>query len=200
MAQNPSIPEPDGFPSWVPDPELGRPGATDPVWRKVVARVEELTRGMFARFPRLGRFVDVEDVVQNSLLRLFAACRQFRPTSRRHFYALTAQLIRRELLDLTRHYYGPRGHGMNLADVGGGERGHHLPDQTADAADLERAAAFHEAVERLPVQEREVIGLMYYHGWAQAEIADLFGVSVRTVQRWQESAAARLRQAVPPNG
>src|SRR5262249_57031017 len=116
-----------------------------------------------------------DDVVQNSLIRLLAAFREVRPNSVRHFYALTNELIRRELLDLAKRYYGPRGHGTNLAEVpvGEGEGEHAPPAAEPAAADLERLAAFHEAVAALPVLEREGIGLAYYHGGTQAQIAEL---------------------------
>ena len=47
-------------------------------------------------------------------------------------------------------------------------------------------------VERLPVEEREVVGLIYYHGWTQQQVAELLGVSERTVRRHWVSAVARL--------
>jgi RNA polymerase sigma-70 factor (ECF subfamily) len=189
-------PDTDELVFWVTELQHGRADAAEPVCREIMARVERLARVMLKRFPRVGRFVDAEDVVQNCLMRLLAACRQIRPTSRRHFYALTGELIRRELLDLTKHYYGPHGHGTNLVDVavGEGEREYPPADPTSDLTDLERAAAFHEAVGKLPAREQEAIVLMYYHGWTQAGIADLFRVSIRTVQRWQESGIAHLRQ------
>jgi DNA-directed RNA polymerase specialized sigma24 family protein len=65
----------------------------------------------------------------------------------------------------------------------------------ADAAELDRLAAFHEAVERLPAEQREAFGLIYYHGWPLADSADLLGVSVRTVQRWPADALEERRRA-----
>jgi RNA polymerase sigma-70 factor (ECF subfamily) len=184
---------------WVMELQAGRPGAAEPEFRKIMTRVERLAQAMFKKFARVGRFVDVDDVVQNSLIRLLAAFREVRPISTRHFYALTNELIRRELLDLAKRYYGPRGHGTNLADVPVGEgEGEHAPPAADPTADLERLAAFHEAVAGLPVIEREVIGLAYYHGWTQVQIAELFGVSVRTVQRWQLAATAALKGQAEP--
>jgi RNA polymerase sigma-70 factor (ECF subfamily) len=61
---------------------------------------------------------------------------------------------------------------------------------------LERWTAFHEAVERLPAEEREVVGLVFYHGWAKVQIAELFGVDERTVRRWWRSACVRLNEAL----
>ena len=47
---------------------------------------------------------------------------------------------------------------------------------------------------RLPAQEREIVGLIYYHGWSQAQVAELFQVNVRTVRRWWESALVKLHR------
>jgi RNA polymerase sigma-70 factor (ECF subfamily) len=181
---------------WVMELQRGRPDAAEPVFAKILTRVERLARGMFTRFPRVGRFVDVDDVVQNSVIRLLNAFRTVRPTSTRHFYALVNTLIRRELLDLAKHYYGPRGHGTNLSPgaIGDGDGEYPAPAAPADDEDgLERMAEFHAAVDGLPVEQREVIGLTYYHGWTLAQVAELFGVSVRTVQRWQDAARETLR-------
>jgi RNA polymerase sigma factor (sigma-70 family) len=49
-------------------------------------------------------------------------------------------------------------------------------------------------VECLPAEEREVVGLVFYHGWTQAKVAELFQVSERTVGRRWHSACLRLQQ------
>ena len=41
----------------------------------------------------------------------------------------------------------------------------------------------------MPAEEREAFSLTFYHGWTQAQIADLFGVDERTARR-------RMRRAV----
>ncbi|MFO0851564.1 MAG: sigma-70 family RNA polymerase sigma factor [Gemmataceae bacterium] len=183
---------------WVTELRAGRADAAEPQFRKIIARVEQMARHMFRRFPRVGRYVDVDDVVQNTLIRLLRTMQEVRPESTRQFYALTTELIRRELLDLAKHYYGPRGEGTNRAAVAVGEAiGEHTPAAPEPTADLERLAAFHAAVERLPVEQREVIGLTYYHGWQQDAIAELFQVNVRTVQRWYQDAKASLQAELP---
>ncbi len=184
-----------GLLGWVGELAAGRPNAAEPTLRKVVAKVEGFARASFARFPRVGRFADVEDVVQNTLVRLLAALREVRPTSTRHFYALANQLVRRELVDQSRRLYGPRGAGTRTAPVALGDGDGQVAPAVAGPGhpDLDRLAWFHEAVEKLPAEEREAVGLTYYHGWGQQKIADLFGVSVRTVQRWLEGATEKLR-------
>ena len=37
-----------------------------------------------------------------------------------------------------------------------------------------------------------------YHVWTQIQMADLFGVSIRTVRRWLEGATVKLRAEVGP--
>jgi DNA-directed RNA polymerase specialized sigma24 family protein len=39
-----------------------------------------------------------------------------------------------------------------------------------------------------------VVGLTFYHGWTQAEIAALFGVSERTVRRQWQAGCLQLNK------
>ena len=56
---------------------------------------------------------------------------------------------------------------------------------------LECWARFHELVDTLPEEEREVVQLLWYEGMKQSEAAAVLGVSLATLKRrWQ---AARLR-------
>ncbi len=186
-----------GLHNWIGELQAGRPGAAEPEFLRILCRVERMTRTTFRRYSRVGRFVEPEDVVQNTLLRLFAALRQIRPASMRDFYALVNTLIRRELIDLTRRYFGPQGSGTRVAarPLGEGDADQ-LPPGVSPEADIDQLTAFHETLEKLPVEEREVIGLAYYHGWPQTQIAELFGVSTRTVQRWHEAGVAQIREAI----
>jgi RNA polymerase sigma factor (sigma-70 family) len=144
----------------------------------------------------LGESVETDDVLQNALVRLLRALREVRPESMRHFFALAAEQMRRELLDLARHYYGPHGHGAHHASHGPQDdtegAGPEPADRGDDSDELERWCQFHREVERLPAEEREVVGLVFYHGWTQADVAELFGVSERTVRRRWEAALGKL--------
>src|SRR4051794_2268895 len=181
---------------WLDRMRAGDASARDELIRGFQGRLELLARKMLRRDPRVGRWADAEDVLQNALLRLLRALESVRPDSTRGFFGLAAEQMRRELLDLARHYYGPGGEGANHESVGprpGESRPG--PDPSAPDADpegLERWYRFHEGVERLPAREREVVGLVFYHGWTQARVAELFGVDARTVRRWWESALVEL--------
>jgi len=60
---------------------------------------------------------------------------------------------------------------------------------------------FHEAVDHLPAEEREVLALRFYHGWTQGQIAELLGVTERTVRRsWNRAClmvTERLKGKLP---
>jgi RNA polymerase sigma factor (sigma-70 family) len=190
-----------GLLTWVSELQAGNPDAAEPEFRRILSRVERMTRNAFKRYARVGRFVEPDDVVQNTVMRLLNAFRAVRPQSTRDFYALVNELIRREFLDLTRRYFGPNKQGTHLGDVQLGEGdGEYMPPGLAPDADVDQLAAFHEVVAKLPAKEQEVIGLAYYHGWKQSEIAALFNVSTRTVQRWQDDAVARIREALALDG
>src|SRR5207237_232028 len=132
----------------------------DELLRRAWRRLEQLACKMFRRFPSVRRWVDVDDVLQNAALRLLRALEQERPASTRGFFGLAAEQMRRELIDLARHFLGPQGEGANLISKGNAERAEDSidepPDQRDDPRDLERWRTFHEAVERLPAEEREV--------------------------------------------
>jgi RNA polymerase sigma factor (sigma-70 family) len=138
-------------------------------------------------------------VLQNALLRLLRALESVRPDSTRHFFNLAAVQLRRELIDLGRHVYGPRGAGTHDASLPPEPQGGDPCAAFADGAaadDLERWSAFHAAVEGLPAEEREVVGLAFYHGWTHSQIAELFGVDPRTVRRRWRSACLKLHEAL----
>jgi RNA polymerase sigma factor (sigma-70 family) len=47
-------------------------------------------------------------------------------------------------------------------------------------------------VEALPLEEREVVSLIFYHDWKQHQVGELLGVDERTVRRYWRSAVGRL--------
>jgi RNA polymerase sigma factor (sigma-70 family) len=74
-----------------------------------------------------------------------------------------------------------------------------------EAGDMDEWVELHEAVDRLPIEEREVVGLIFYHGWKQEQIAALLKISARTVRRRWESACRKIRRLAKfdceqPNG
>src|SRR5262245_22819150 len=91
---------------WLDRMRAGDDSARNELIRGFQGRLELLARKMVGRDPRVARWVDAEDVLQNALLRLLRALESVQPDSTRDFFGLAAEQIRRELLDLARHYYG----------------------------------------------------------------------------------------------
>ena len=185
---------------WVDRMRAGDQAARDELLRHAGGRLERLARKMLSRFPRVRRWAETGDVLQGALLRLLRALQDVRPESTRAFFALAAEQMRRELLDLARHYYGKHGIGANHDSVGPASdtRGPAAdpPAPADEPGELEDWCAFHEAVARLPAEEREVVGLIFYHDWKQAQVAELLGVTERTVRRHWRSALGELRRAL----
>ena len=166
-------------------------------------RFERLTRSMLNDFSRVRRWEETSDIVQNASVRLFRAFQTTRPADVRGFFALATLQIRRELLDLVRHYFGPEGLGANHESrsdwAEGGDLSPAPADQASGSFDLLRLSdwsEFHEQAGRLPDEEREVFDLIYYQGLSQAEAAQLLGISERTLRRRWQSARTALGQAL----
>lgn len=163
----------------------GDRAALDALIRRTAERLERLARKMLGTFPLVRDHYQTVDVLQNSLIRLVRALETVTPKSVREYYGLAAEQIRRELLDLARHC---RRHLVSpLGDL--------EPNAPTDAG-LARWATLQEAVERLPAEEREVFALVFYHGWTQVQVAELFQVSDRQVRRLWGRACLRLNQEV----
>jgi RNA polymerase sigma factor (sigma-70 family) len=163
-------------------------------------RLTHLTRKMLKRFGRVKRWEQTDDVVQNSLLRLYRTLSEVQPADAVQFYRLAALNIRRELLDLAKHYNGPRGLGANYASVekapdqSQGERGFDQPADDDYPGRLAAWTAFHAQVEALPDDEKEAFDLLWYQELTQAEAAALLNVSERTIKRRWASARLRLHE------
>ena len=174
----------------------GDRAAWDDLYARTGTRLEALARRMLHGFPGVRRFEETPDVLQNATLRLLRALRAVRPGSVREFFALAGTQLRRELLDLKGHYFGPQGAGAHAAVPVGGSN----PDPAATVAyagptplELEEWSEFHRQIEALPAEERAVVDLHYYQGLSKAEAAEVLGVDVRTVQRRWNAALGRLK-------
>ena len=147
-----------------------------------------LTRHMFHGYPGLMRWEQTDDIFQNAMIRLHRALADVHIQSERHFFNLAAVQIRRELLDLVKKYkaecsFATHHHtdSLNPHIVGG-----LVAKQFAPENDLEKWSEFHQSVENLPQEEKEVVDLLWYQGLDQAKASELLGISPRTLRRrWQ---------------
>jgi len=177
--------------------QAGDESARQELIQSACGRLERLTRKMLHSWQRVHRWEETGDVMQNALMRLYRSLSATKPARVVDFFRLAALHIRRELHDLAKHYYGPRGIGANYAtsarkpsSEAGGSLAWEPCGDDEDPANLAAWAEFHAQVERLPEEQRAVFDLLWYQELSQAEAAKLLGVSERTIKRrW---ASARL--------
>ena len=152
-------------------------------------RIERLTSKMLSNYPGVARHEQTGDILSNAVIRLRRALESVRPASTRDFFCLAAEQIRRELVDRARYYQRrPKLSVPDLAEEAGAP--------ALDPQDIERWTSLHESIEKLPTRERETFMLVFYQGWAHAQIAELFEVSVRQVGRWWAQACLLLHDLV----
>lgn len=166
-------------------------------------RLRRLTRKMIKGYPNVHRWEQTDDVLQNAILRLERTLQQLPIETAHDFLRLAALHIRRELLDLARHYYGPHGvgahyesHSKRPAESGQASAPDDPSDLTHEPVRLAVWGAFHEQVAALPDNEREVFDLLWYQGLTQVEAAALLHVDVRTIKRRWLSARMILQDAL----
>ena len=167
-------------------------------------RLRKLARTMLKGYPNVRRWEQTDDVLQNAALRLHRTLQQLPVGTARDFFRLAALHIRRELLDLARHHYGPQGQGAHHATWGpdgsataGDDSGPLAPaDLSQEPSRLAAWGELHEQIGALPDEEREAFDLLWYQSLSQAEAAELLGVSERTVKRRWLSARLALREAL----
>ena len=152
---------------------LGRLAAGDLTARDRIielcsGRLRLLARRMLARFPKVRRWDDTDDVYQNAAMRLHRALGSVEVHSPRSVMALAATQLHRELIDLARRHAGPMSfaanHATNVPGVSGeGSSETPVPIGAAAAPDesLDRWTLFHDAIGSLPEELREVFHLVW---------------------------------------
>jgi RNA polymerase sigma-70 factor (ECF subfamily) len=153
-------------------------------------RLIRLTRKMLRADGRLRRWEESSDIFQNAMIRLCRALQSVTPGSLVEFFRLAALQIRRELIDLARHYFGPT---RPAPDREGASEPSDLRDEPSHLASW---GDFHEKIGALPDEQREVFDLIWYQGLTQGEAADLLHVSTKTVQRRWHDACLHVGEAM----
>lgn len=169
-------------------------------------RLRLLSRKIWADIPGVERWEEVDDLVQNSSLRLWKALETHHPPTPLDYFRLAAAVIRRELIDLSRRHFGPQGLGANHAKswARGIQSGAALVElmgnSTHDPVKLSNWTEFHEYVDVLPEDERTLFDLLWYQGLTLDEAAESIGSSERTVRRRWQLARVNLYRILFPDG
>jgi RNA polymerase sigma-70 factor (ECF subfamily) len=159
-------------------------------------RLGRLARKMIRGYPGVARWEQAEDVLQNALIRLDRALQAAAPPTALDFYRLAAALLRRELIDLARHYSGSEGQGAHHATWAGSGQDPEISETTWSPDTLAQWTEFHRQVEALEDDDRALFDLLWYQGLTQAEAAAALGVAEKTVNRRWVAARLRLSDAL----
>jgi RNA polymerase sigma-70 factor (ECF subfamily) len=165
-------------------------------------RLRNLSRKILADHPSVQRWEEIDDLVQNSSLRLWMALEKHHPPTPLDYFRLAAAVIRRELIDLTRRYFGPMGLGANQAKSWNQDGSHGaapvdlMPDSTYDPVKLGNWSEFHAYIENLPEEEQTLFDLLWYQGLTLDDAAEAIGSSERTVRRRWRAARVALYAAL----
>lgn len=154
-----------------------------------------VTRRLLRSFGRVRVEEETTGLLNEAYLRLHTALEAVKPSSVREFIGLASLQVRRVLLDTIRK--------MNRRPRPGnldGAPGHSdqpspddaLPDPVPHQARLDMTLDLLEAIEGLPDEEREVVELLFFHGWSQPEAGELLGVHEDTVKRRWTRARIKL--------
>jgi RNA polymerase sigma factor (TIGR02999 family) len=162
--------------------------------RELLDRTYERLRRLAAvilneSFPRLKdtpALLDTTDVANEAALKLYEALAEVQPATGRDFFRLAAQRIRWLLLDRAKRI-------DHLGHLQGEARPEAYPPPDESKPNLPLAlGAMYEQIEQLPEEEREVVDLLYFHGFTQAEAAAYLEISERTIRRRWTVAKVRL--------
>jgi RNA polymerase sigma factor (TIGR02999 family) len=142
----------------------------------------------YLRRERSGHSLQPTALVHEAFLKLVDA-KGLAPNDRRHFFAIAATTMRRVLVEHART--------KNAAKRGGGQHRVSLTGIQASHAEAE-VVALDEAMTRLAaMDERQarIVELRFFGGLTVEEVADLLGVSKRTVEGdWTLARAWLLRE------
>jgi RNA polymerase sigma factor (sigma-70 family) len=182
----------------------GDEDAVAPLIKDSQERLRRMAHFVLAGRPRIRRWYDSDDVYQASAMRLKRAIIEVRPKTARHFLNLAASCIRREVIDLFRHEYGPEGSARHhvsdrvdpRANEGVGVQHEHAAKEWGPATEARVKDLIRLLEASLPEEEREVFDHLYIHGRSQEEAAQLLDVSVPTIKRRWRSARLLLAQVL----
>lgn len=167
----------------------GRSNALDELMPLVHMELKRIARN-FMRGQRVNHTLQTTALVNEAFVRLVDSDK-VNWQDRAHFFAISAQLMRRVLVDIARR--------KNSAKRGGERVQVTLADEVKAAPQNGTdVVALNEALERLAemnARQCQIVELRYFGGLTEDETAEVLGISVRTVRRdWNLARAWLFRE------
>jgi RNA polymerase sigma factor (TIGR02999 family) len=175
----------------------GDRAALDQVFESLYPDLRRVAR---ARLHSQGRAdaMNTTMLVHESFMRLVSTS-GLRLEDRHHFFAYAAKTMRNVIIDAAREYRAER-HGGGAEHVSiDGDDGVQVPDASASEELLRINDALLE-LEMLDPDLVQVVEMRYFGGYTEQEIADMQGVTERTVRRRWDKARAWLYVSLGDTG
>ncbi len=178
----------------------GNREASQQLLNVTMERLRLLVQTILADRPAIKRWEEIDDVLQNSSVRLWRALEKHHPPTPLDYFRLAASVIRRELIDLSRRYFGPLGVAANQVkswlpdDSRNPLPIDNLSDGTNDPVKMGNWSEFHEYIESLPADEQLLFDLLWYQGLTMQDAAEASGLSERTLRRRWRAARINLHR------
>lgn len=156
----------------------------------------ELKRVARSRLRQQGRAdsMGTTTLLHESFIRLTKAS-ELRLQDRRHFFAYAARTMRHIIIDGAREHLAERRGGGALHETLGGDAALQIAD-TGASEELIRVTEALLELEKIDPELAELVDMRYFGGFSESEIAELQGVSDRTVRRRWDKARAWLYLAL----
>ena len=179
----------------------GDAGALDDLFRRYLPRVRQIVALRVGR--RLRQMMDVEDLVQNSLLRVLSSLKDFEARSEARFRNWLATCVEREIVDSLRTETRQKRGGGAVLRFGDCDAsvlrsslfGRGVSTPSAHACAEELAARLEEEILAMPVHERELIILRAVCDMSYEEMGAQLGLTNLDVLRVACSRAFRKLRA-----
>ena len=166
----------------------GNQSALDELYPLVYEELHRLARRYMSR-ERKGHTLQTTALINEAYVRLVDQ-RNVRWANRSHFFAISAQIMRRILIDhARRHAYAKRGGGAKQVSLE--EAAIVAPDQALELVRLDEAL---KTLAKMDERRCHVVELRYFGGLSNEEIAGVLKVSENTVTRDWNLARAWLYQ------
>lgn len=180
----------------------GDPNSVQSLLNISISRLRQLAKKISSNIPGVSRWEQTDDLLQNSMIRLWKALENHHPSTPLDYYRLASAIMRRELIDLSRHYFGAEGIGANHARTGGmQDSGMQSPidqhaDETSEPSKLSEWTEFHMYVDSLSEEDRTLFDLLWYQALTLTQAAEILGSSERTVRRRWKLVRMTLYEAI----
>ena len=171
----------------------GDQSALDELYPLVYDELHRLARRYMSR-ERKGHTLQTTALINEAYVRLVGQKVDW--ANRSHFFAISAQIMRRILIDhARRHAYAKRGGGAQQVSLE--EAAAVTPDQSAELLRLDEALT---SLAEMDPRRSQVVELRYFGGLNNEEIAGVLNVSENTVTRDWNMARAWLYQQLTGSG